>query len=194
MSVNLKFGVDGETTTVPTGSYLLDAGRRVGKRIPADCGGTGQCETCAVVVNQGMELLSPLTDAERTNLNAERLAMNERLACQVRLERSGDLIVTLVPQAERAETKEENADDVRRDFRKLPLNKKFRTLVEFEAMTAYQTLNAISSVPSVIGGRIFEVLAKRGRTLDERERAARRPAEHEPETPNAASNATDESL
>jgi len=186
MSVNLKFGTDGEPSIVAEGSYLWDAARRVGVRLPAECGGTGQCDTCAVVVNEGMNLLSPLTEAERQHLNAERLAMNERLACQVKIERAGDLTVTPVPVAERDETSEETVDDFRRNFRKLSLDKKIRALTEFEVVTAYQTLNAIAGVPSYIGGKIVEVLAGRGRTLDARERDARRPADHEAK-PNATS-------
>lgn len=194
MSVNLKFGTDGEPSIVAEGSYLWDAARRVGVRLPAECGGTGQCDTCAVVVNEGMELLSPLTESERDKLSSERLAMNERLACQVKIERAGDLTVTPVPVAERTETSAETVDDFRRNFRSLPLEKKIRALAEFEVITAYQTLNTIAGVPSYIGGKIVEVLAGRGRKLDERERAARRPTAREATADGEATTNTDEAF
>lgn len=178
MSINIKFGEEGEPGIIAEGTYLWDAAKRMGVRLPAECGGVGQCDTCAVTIVEGMSLLTSLTDAERERLSPERLAAGERLACQVRAEHAGDLLLRLVPATEREETTEEAVQDLRKDFREMPLDKKLRTLVEFEALTAYETLNAITSVPSWIGSKLLDLLATRGRTLDERERHARRPTEH----------------
>ncbi|BAZ06660.1 2Fe-2S iron-sulfur cluster-binding protein [Calothrix sp. NIES-3974] len=45
-----------------------------------NCGGYGQCGTCIVEITEGMENLSPRTDAENRLL--KRKPDNYRLACQ----------------------------------------------------------------------------------------------------------------
>lgn len=178
MGVNIKFEPEGQGGIVAEGSYLWDAAKRLGIRLPAKCEGRGECDTCAVVVQEGATLLSSLTDAERVHLSQDRLAAGERLACQVKVERAGDLVLRAVPVTEREETPEEAVKDFRKEFREMPLERKFATLFEFEAMTAYQTLNAISNIPSKVGEKVLDIMAGRGRRLSRREREAHRPAEH----------------
>ncbi|HJU56892.1 MAG TPA: 2Fe-2S iron-sulfur cluster-binding protein [Pyrinomonadaceae bacterium] len=178
MSVEIKFEPDGHGGLVAEGTYLWDAAKRLGVRLPAECQGRGECDTCAVSVEQGMELLSSLTDAERERLSPERLAAGERLACQTKAERGGELVLRIVPATERAPTSDETVKDLRKEFGELPLGRKITTLVEFEAATMFQTLNAIIEVPFMLGGKVMDLMAWRGRTLSERDRAARRPLEH----------------
>ena len=181
MSVNIKFEPDGRYGLVAEGTYLWDAAKRLGVRLPVECEGRGECDTCAVVVEQGATLLSSLTDAERVRLSPERLAAGERLACQTKVERGGELVLRPVPATERAETSEETAKDLRKEFRDLPFQRKLATLVELEAVTVYQALAAIADVPFMIGGKVMDLMAGRGRSLSEGQRAARRPEEHRPE-------------
>ena len=191
MSVEIKFEPDGHGGLIAEGTYLWDAAKRLGVRLPAECQGRGECDTCAVSVEQGMELLSSLTDAERERLSPERLAAGERLACQTKVERGGELVLRIVPATERAATSEETVKDLRKEFNDLPLGRKLSTLVEFEAATMFQTLNAIIEVPFMLGGKVMDLMAWRGRTLNERDRAARRPLEHtrQPEAGAAATEA-----
>src|ERR1041384_638161 len=79
MSVNVEFAADGRQGVVAGGTYVWDAAKRLGLRLPAECGGRGECDTCAVIVREGMVLLSELTNAERTRLSPERLAAGGRL-------------------------------------------------------------------------------------------------------------------
>ena len=178
MSVEIKFEPDGLSGLVAEGSYLWDAAKRLGVRLPAECQGRGECDTCAVGVEQGMELLSSLTDAERERLSPERLAAGERLACQTKVERGGELVLRVVPATEREPTSEETVKDLRKEFNDLPLGRKLATLAEFEAATMFQTLSAIVDIPFMLGGKVMDLMAGRGRTLNERDRAARRPVEH----------------
>nr|MDQ3805374.1 (2Fe-2S)-binding protein [Acidobacteriota bacterium] len=99
MSVNVEWKIEGETRggIVAEGTYLLDAARRLGVPVPTECGGRGECDTCAVTVKEGATLLSSLTDAERKMLSPERLAAGERLACQAKAERAGRLVLEPVP-------------------------------------------------------------------------------------------------
>ena len=180
MSVKVEWKTDGELLggVVAEGAYLWDAAKRMGVRLPAECDGRGQCDTCAVVVEQGATLLSSLTNAERERLSPERLAAGERLACQTKIEHAGDLVLRPVPVTEREPTTEEAAKDFRKEFRDMPLQKKLATLVELEAVAAFETLSAVANLPFAVFEKGLDLMAGRGRTLSRREREARRPAEH----------------
>jgi len=178
MSVDIKFQPEGLNGLVAEGTYLWEAAKRLGVRLPAECNGRGECDTCAVVIEEGATLLSSLTEAERTRLSPERLAAGERLACQVRIERGGEMVVRPVPVTERAETADEAAKGLKKEFRDLPLQRKIATLVEFEAVTLVQTIETIIDIPFAIGGKVMDVMAGWGRTLDRRDHQLRRPTEH----------------
>lgn len=185
MSVNVewKTGDEGRTGLVAEGTYLWDAAKRLGVRLPAECGGKGECDTCAVAVEEGATLLSELTTAERERLSPERLLAGERLACQAKAERGGTLVLRPVPVTERAETTEETVRDIRKEFAEMPLQKKLTTLVELEATAAFHTLAAVAEFPFAVFNKGLEVMAGFGRRMTERERQARRPAEHRPAEP-----------
>ena len=178
MSVEIKFEPDGHSGLIAEGTYLWNAAKRLGVRLPAECDGRGECDTCAVVVEQGATLLSSLTEAERERLSPERLASGERLACQAKVEQGGELVLRIVPATERAVTSDETIKELRKEFRELPLTRKLSTLVELEAVTMYQALTAIIDVPFMLGGKVMDLMAGRGRALNERDRTARRPVEH----------------
>jgi ferredoxin len=180
MSVNVEWKVEGESHggVVAEGTYLWDAAKRLGVRLPSECDGRGQCDTCAVVVEEGATLLSDLTAAERERLSPERLAAGERLACQAKVERAGDLVLRPVPPAERAETTEEAVRDIRKEFREMPFQKKLATLVELEGVVAVQTLEAVVNLPFNLFEKGLDLLAVRGRRLSRGERDERRPTEH----------------
>ena len=185
MSVDIKFEPDGRSGVIAEGTYLWDAAKRLGVRLPAECEGRGECDTCAVIVEKGATLLSSLTESERVRLSPERLAGGERLACQVKIERGGEeLVLRPVPVTEREETTQETVKELRREFKELPLERKLATLVELEAVTMFQTLSAIADIPYKIGGKVLDLMAGRGRQLSQREREARRPVEHRPSDAN----------
>lgn len=182
MSVEIKIEPQGFVGIVAEGTYIWDAAKRMGVRLPAECEGRGECDTCAVFIKEGMSLLSSLTQAERERLSPERLAAGERLACQAKIEHGGQLVFAAVPSTERAETTEEAVKDFRKEFREMPLNRKLATLVEFEAVTAFETLSSIASLPFTIGEKVMDVMAGFGRSMSKQEREARRPAEHRAQT------------
>lgn len=180
MSVNVEWKVDGEgrNGVVAEGTYLWDAAKRLGVRLPAECDGRGECDTCSVIVEEGATLLSGLTDAERVRLSPERLAEGERLACQTKVEYAGDLLLRPVPVTLREETSDESTKDLRDEFRRMPLKKKLSTLVQLEATTAYEALVRAVDIPFEVFGKGLDLLAGRGRKLSQREHARQRPAEH----------------
>ena len=180
MGVNVEWKLEGEGRggIVAEGTYLWDAAKRLGVRLPAECEGRGECDTCAVVVEEGATLLSGLTEAERTRLSPERLAAGERLACQAKAVHGGDLVLRPVPVTARAETTEEAAKDLRAEFRRMPLRKKLAALAGMEADVAYETLLLVADVPFAVIGKGLDLLASRGRKLSQAERKAHKPAEH----------------
>ncbi|HEX8747813.1 MAG TPA: 2Fe-2S iron-sulfur cluster-binding protein [Pyrinomonadaceae bacterium] len=178
MSVNIKFEPEGHSGIIAEGTYLWDAAKRLGIYLPAECEGRGECDTCAVIVKEGATLLSSLTEAERERLSPERLAAGERLACQSKVEHAGDLVLQPVPVTEREETSEEALKGFRKEFREMPLDKKLATLVELEAVAMMQALNTVFGFPYTVGEKVLNFMAGRGRTLNQRDREARRPAEH----------------
>jgi ferredoxin len=180
MSVNIRFEPDGRSGLVAEGSYLWAAAKRLGVRLPAECEGHGECDTCAVLVLKGAALLSPPTESERERLTPEKLDAGERLACQVKIEYEGDLVVQPVPVSERTESSDEAADEIRKEFRSMPLEKKLATLSELEAVAMVETLNAILNFPFAVGWKLIGVMAGRGRSLNKQEREGRIPVEHRP--------------
>ena len=182
MAVNVEWRADGgvHTGLVAEGTYLLDAAKRMGVRLPTECGGRGECDTCAVVVEEGAQYLSDLTDGERRHLGEGRVAAGERLACQTRAARAGSLVLRPVPVVKRAETTEETAKDFREEFRRLPLRKKLATLAGLEAEMAYTTLRRAADLPFDLFGKGLDLLGGRGRRLSQAESARRRRAEAEP--------------
>ncbi|HEV7905274.1 MAG TPA: 2Fe-2S iron-sulfur cluster-binding protein [Pyrinomonadaceae bacterium] len=193
MSVNVEFVPDGRHGVIAEGTYLWDAAKRLGLRLPAECEGRGECDTCAVIVREGATLLSGLTGAERARLSPERLAAGERLACQAKVERAGDLVLEPVPVTERQETAEEVKQDLRAEFREMPLQQKLTTLVELEAIAASQTFKAIADVPISYFEKGLDYVVNFGRARARRERQARRPAEHvagAPKTPKSDGSAS----
>jgi len=194
MSVNVEWKTDGEGRSgiVAEGTYLWDAAKRLGVRLPAECEGRGECDTCAVIVEEGATLLSGLTDAERNRLSPERLAAGERLACQAKVEHGGDLVLRPVPVTERAETTAEAAKDMRTEFRRMPLRKKFATLAGLEADMAYETIVRVIDIPFDLFDKGLGLLANRGRKLSQGEREARRPAQHQQTPPQTGDKGPDE--
>ncbi|WP_324672884.1 2Fe-2S iron-sulfur cluster-binding protein [Hymenobacter sp. GOD-10R] len=70
---------------VPAGATLLSALQTAGHDWLHACGGRGRCTTCRLEVVEGLDLLTPLTEAELRYRAAGRLLAHERLTCQARL-------------------------------------------------------------------------------------------------------------
>ncbi|MCU0436380.1 MAG: (2Fe-2S)-binding protein [Raineya sp.] len=63
------------------------------------CGAKGRCTTCKMIILEGEEHLSPLTESENKFLVQQRLKPHERLACQAMpLENENIIISVKVPK------------------------------------------------------------------------------------------------
>ena len=86
--------------TIATGDIqdsLLEVALDNGIEIDHNCGGNCACTPCAVVVEQGIELLSSMQEEERERLDEnDKLLPNLRLACQSRILHDGEIVLTPV--------------------------------------------------------------------------------------------------
>ncbi len=72
---------------------LLEAAREAGIMISSICGGHGVCGKCRVVVRNGRESLSPLSENEAFLLSKDHVNGGFRLACQATVKKSGVIVI-----------------------------------------------------------------------------------------------------
>lgn len=140
MSVQITFEPDGGSGLVAEGTYIWEAAKRLGVSLRAECHGRGECDSCAVAIDSGAELLSLATSAEEKMLGPLRLGcadQAERLACQAILESQGEITVRLAPVREGEQSAAANT------LRGLPFKEKVGALIELEAVTITEALNSL---------------------------------------------------
>jgi len=174
---------------VAAGRTVLGAARSLGIEIPAECGGFGKCDSCAVFIENGAEGFSELTDGERTYLSETRLAEGERLACQVHV--TGPDVAVRVPEIlKKAKTgdDQETADDktgkratdnLREEFDKLPFAQKMAALADFEINAAGDIVRGIFNATQRIGTELFSMFSSGSKS------------ENPPEQPHTETENTD---
>jgi 2Fe-2S ferredoxin len=89
-----KVTINGTEIKVPPGTNILDAA--LDNDIPLDhnCGGNCACSTCHIIVEEGMENLSEMSEDEEDMLDtAVGLTLESRLACQCEVK--GDVKVRI---------------------------------------------------------------------------------------------------
>ena len=158
MGVTITFEPSGISGSVATGTYLIDAAKRLGASIGSGCvRGKGDCETCVVHVSIGSDLLSVPGPAEQTALGAEQLNQGFRLACQTKIEGFGEVVVRSAPRKQKEAAADRDAE-LRKEFGELPLQKKIATLVQLEAITMNEAFNAAIEKPLQFGSRALDRL------------------------------------
>ena len=164
MSVSITFEPSGISGVVAQGTYLIDAARRMGAPLGTGCtAGKGDCPSCVVSIMTGAELLSPPSLAEEKQLGAAQLGQALRLACQVKIQNHGEVVVlvTTRPQTQPSET--DTASELVKKFGTLPLTKKIATLMQFEAITASEALDSAMEKPLAYGSRAFDSIMNRAK-------------------------------
>lgn len=178
MEVEVKFERENISGVVPLGTYLFDAARRMG--IEVECERRGESDLCAMRVKDGGEFLSETTESEKEHLTSKRRKNGERLACQAKFEKPGE--VTIMTHEKKEE--EKPADEVkyeayRKEFADLPLEKKVADLLHFEAIAFSETVSFVLNSPSMIVGKIMDVMAEFGLKMEDDAKKATRPNEHQ---------------
>jgi ferredoxin len=168
MSVSITFEPSGISGVVAQGTYIIDAARRMGAPLGVGCtAGKGDCPACIVSVTTGAELLSPPSVAEEKQLGAEQLERALRLACQVKLENKGDVVVMVTTRPQTQPGQADVASDLRQKFGALPLTKKIATLMQFEAITASEAFDSAIEKPLAYGSKAFDKFMNRARAKGE---------------------------
>ena len=132
MSVSITFEPSGISGVVAQGTYIIDAARRMGAPLGTGCtAGKGECPACVVSITTGAELLSPPSVAEEKQLGVEHLEQAMRLACQVKIENHGEVVVQVTsrPQTRAAQSDDE---ELKQKFGALPLSKQIAMLMQFD--------------------------------------------------------------
>ncbi|MEJ7861587.1 MAG: 2Fe-2S iron-sulfur cluster binding domain-containing protein [Pyrinomonadaceae bacterium] len=179
----IKFERENRDGVVAVGTYLFDAARRLGIEVEAECGRIGECDSCEMRITHGIEFLSEPTGAEIKQLSASRRRNRERLSCQVKFEKSGEVVaMTNKKKKEEKPKDEEMAEEYRKQFEEFPLEKKIASLVQLEAIALGETFSFILNSPSAVLGKMMDVLAQFGLKMDADAKNATRPNEHKENT------------
>jgi ferredoxin len=164
MSVSITFEPSGINGVVAQGTYLIDAARRMGAPLGAGCtAGKGECPACVVSVKAGAELLSPPSLAEENQLGSEQLDQSLRLACQVKIENHGDVVVMAAARPQTRSTNDYTEAELRKKFGALPLTKKLATLMQLEAITMSEAFDSAIEKPLAFGSKTFDAIMGRAR-------------------------------
>ncbi|HEX2269086.1 MAG TPA: 2Fe-2S iron-sulfur cluster-binding protein [Pyrinomonadaceae bacterium] len=163
MSVSITFEPSGLSGVVAPGTYLIDAARRMGISLGAGCTiGKAECPACLVSIKAGADLLSAPSAAEQRLLSEEQLDQSLRLACQVKLEHPGEVVVMATARKPSGTTRDAKSE-VRKDFGALPLNQKIATLLQLEAITMSEAFDSAIEKPLAFGARTMDALIGRAR-------------------------------
>ncbi|HEV7645680.1 MAG TPA: 2Fe-2S iron-sulfur cluster-binding protein [Pyrinomonadaceae bacterium] len=188
-NAGIRFEPEGIEGLIAEGTYLSEAANRFGIYFEGECGGQtseaadGQeSHCCAVLIEDGGELLSAPTQDELDNLSEEARSAGQRLACQARIERTGEVIVAIMEKEEEMKdetvVQEEKFQEFRKGFSDLPLNQKVGELMQLEAITLGETFAYVLNLPFTIGDQIMGVMAGFGKQMDKAAEEAKRPKEH----------------
>ena len=163
MSVSITFEPSGISGLVAEGTYLIDAARRMGASLGAGCtAGKGECPSCVVSVKTGAHLLSQPSLVEEKQLGVEHLEQSLRLACQVKIENPGDVVVMVAARPQTRPPVESEAE-LRKQFGALPLSKKLATLLQLEVITMSEAFDSAIEKPLAYGSKAFDSIVSRTR-------------------------------
>ncbi len=179
MTVAITFEPAHLTGLVAAGVSLLDAAKRMGVRLPAPCTKLEDCRSCIIIIDKGAALLSLPSDAEQRLRDEGLMTAEQRLACHAIIERNGEVMVT-IPEADESAKKQEPLKDVRKAFGELPFEKKLAALVQLEALTMSEALDAIKLKTISMGGKIVNVVARKARSVKESRSEDRGPSANRP--------------
>ncbi|HTK27271.1 MAG TPA: hypothetical protein VL327_11985 [Pyrinomonadaceae bacterium] len=176
--VDIKFEREGLEGVVAEGSYLIDAMKRLGVRLDGVCEPQNEIHFCAVTVTQGAGLLSAETSAETEYFAKYGRGDNERLACQTKFERGGEVTIMTKEKKEEPAAAADREAEYRKEFTELPLEKKISSLLQLEAIALGETVSFVINSPFKVFEKAMDVMAEFGFKLEKEAKEATRPKEH----------------
>jgi ferredoxin len=166
MSVVLTFEPSGVSGVVAPGTYLIDASRRLGVSLGPHCTRGSQNHYCLIRIGSGGELLSTRSYEEEKFLTGPDFDSSYRLGCQVKIESPGEVTINVTSRTVGSTPDSANDADVRKKFSELTLQKKIATLLQLEAITVSEALDAAIEKPLALGSRAFDSVMKRARAAN----------------------------
>jgi len=185
--VEVKFAREGRSGIVAVGTYLADAAKRLGIKIEEDCVPGESKHCCAMIVTSGIDKLSALTKAETEHFSENGRRTNERLACQAKIEKPGEIVI-MTDEKKDNPTAEEATEEYVKNFSDLPLEKKISNLMKLEAIALGETVSYVINSPFTIADKVMDVMAEFGFKKEEEAKKATRPAEETAGEEPAAEN------
>ena len=180
--VEVKFERENREGVVAVGTYVIDAAKRFGIHFDDICVRESEEHHCSVVISSGINLLSPLTNTEKEYFKKNGRKTNERLACQAKIEKAGEVVIMTKKKAkdaaEQAKSDADRNEEYKKEFTDMPLEKKIASLVQLESIALGETVSFIINSPFKIADKVLDVMAEFGFKKEEQEREAARPAEH----------------
>jgi ferredoxin len=152
------------TGIVAVGVSVMAAMRRFGVKL--DDGFADGVHTCSVIITSGTDNLSPLTKTETEHFKVNGRRSNERLACEARIIKSGE--VSIMTEEQKKQTKANGAkkDPLEAEFEALPLDKKIASLLRMEAVTLSETINYVVSSSMKAVEKAGDVIQDFGTKID----------------------------
>lgn len=176
MECEIKFVREGVEGVVPVGTYLIDAMKRLGVSPVEPCERIKGIHHCAVVVSAGIDMLSDPCATETEHFSMYGRRTNERLACETKVERPGEITI-MTQETKTAAPKEPVKDRFQAEFEALPLEEKISKLFKMEAVTLGETISYVIDSPMEVFRKVGDVMADFGRKVEEEAKKATRPAE-----------------
>lgn len=176
--VEVKFQREGRDGVVAVGSYLIDVAGRLGIRFEGACVQAEDIHFCSVTITSGIDHLSPLTISETEHFSKTGRKTNERLACQAKIEKPGEVVIMTEEKKEETKAEKEETDQYVKDFTELPLEKKIAKLARLEAIALGETLSFVINSPFTIGEKVLDVMAEFGFKKEQKDKEATRPPEN----------------
>ncbi|MBX3265129.1 MAG: 2Fe-2S iron-sulfur cluster binding domain-containing protein [Acidobacteria bacterium] len=170
LEVEVEFKTEGIRGNVPTGTYLIDAAKRLGVRFPIPCISVSGEHYCSVDVESGIGALSDPSDIEKEFYERGTAVFGNRLACQARLEKSATIVVETrfveVAGEPKPEPETELFENYKERFSALPLDQKMSEISQLEAIALADTFGFVMNAPYAVGNKVTDILAGIGMKKD----------------------------
>jgi len=155
--VEVRFEREGLSGIVAVGSRLSDVFKRFGLSSEDQCSeGSHHCE---IMVTQGAELLSEVSDIEKEHFGGSGRSPNRRLACESKIIRSGEIVIMTEKKSETS-NEAPNKDSFQKEFEALPLEQKITNLFKMEVVTLGETLSYVANSVAEFGSKIEKEVRK----------------------------------
>ena len=170
LEVEVEFKTEGIRGNVPTGTYLIDAAKRLGVRFPIPCIPVSGEHYCSVDVESGIGALSEPSDIEKEFFEQGTAVYGNRLACQTRLEKAATIVVETrfveVSSEQEPKPEIELFETYKERFSALPLEQKMSEISQLEAIALADTFGFVMNAPYAVGNKVTDILAGIGMKKD----------------------------